>query len=756
MSLRAFALLIVLITATLTFAADEATHPMLIRVDLITKNDMVTLAGLKLDVVYANQLTADVVAQAEDLVKIQSAGLHYQIVHQDLVQFYQSRFPVSTTMGGFRVFSEVLALMDSLHQQYPSIVSARDSVGYSWQGLALWTFKISDNVDVDEPEPEVFFNALTHAREPQGMEWQMNFARWLCQNYGTDSVATYLVDNREIFFMPVVNPDGYEYNRQNSPSGGGMYRKNRRAGDGVDLNRNFGYMWGFDDVGSSPNSYDETYRGPSAFSEPETQGVREFIDSRNFSLIVNAHTYGDYFLYPWGYANIQCPDVTLYRVIADTVLDILGTYTAGTPWELLYNTNGDVGDWEYGEVVEKPRIIGATLESGDQNDGFWPAPYRIPQINAQLLPAAKYLANLAGNPRAASPPNPPVMIAHDTVHTDSFTVNWTHNDSSNPAAAYELIEKTGYSRVTDSLERGATNWQTDDFLITTSTSHSPTHSLWSGDGDSYHGQCYMASPLIVQPGDSLIFYTSYSIEDGWDYAYVEVSTDGGTNFTTIPGNITTTSNPHGTNRGNGITGTQTSWRRARFALNQFVGSTIIIRFSYDTDGNTHNGGIYIDDIYPVPNFNQVLVVSSDINSTSYLLQGRPNGTYYYQVRAKDAENQWSGFSNMEKVVVAGQVSIDNEFAVPSDFALDQNYPNPFNAQTQISFSLASAGQVNLAIYDLGGRLVKSLVNGRMEAGNHQLIWDGKNGQGIQTATGVYFYKLATDNKAETKKMVLLR
>jgi murein tripeptide amidase MpaA len=97
----------------------------------------------------------------------------------------------------------------------------------------------------------------------------MYYMWYLLENYGTDPEATYLVDNREMYFVPCFNPDGYEYNRQTDPNGGGMWRKNRRNNGGsygVDLNRNFGYMWGYDDLGSSPIPSSETYRGPSAFS----------------------------------------------------------------------------------------------------------------------------------------------------------------------------------------------------------------------------------------------------------------------------------------------------------------------------------------------------------------------------------------------------------------------------------------------------------------------------------------------------------
>jgi hypothetical protein len=378
----------------------HAENPMLIRVDLLEEAGKMSLWGLGLDIPYVTDEYAEVVVYQKDLTKLDDAGLTYQIVHEDLVRFYQSRNPLNLDMGGYPTYSEVIDTLDYLYNTYPEIVSERWSIGLSLEGRELWVFKISDNVDSDEDELEVFYNSLTHAREPAGMTWHLYFAEWLCQNYGSDPVATDIVNNRELFFLPVVNPDGYEYNRQTNPNGGGMWRKNRRNnGDGtfgVDLNRNWSYMWGYDNNGSSPYTYDETYRGTAPFSEPETQVVRDFIISRDFSFIVNAHTYGNVWLYPWGYDDIHTPDHDIFEMIGDSLTALTG-YPHGTAWELLYNTNGDANDWQYGEQTEKPLIFCVAPETGNNSDGFWPAPSRIPELNAEMLPGGIYIAQVAGD-----------------------------------------------------------------------------------------------------------------------------------------------------------------------------------------------------------------------------------------------------------------------------------------------------------------------------------------------------------------------
>ena len=127
---------------------------------------------------------------------------------------------------------------------YPNLITAKDSIGASVQGRTIWAVKISDNPDVDEDEPEIFYNSLIHANEVAGMMSVIYFMYYLLENYGSDAEVTYLVNNREFYFIPVINPDGNTYNQQISPNGGGMWRKNLRDNnndglqneyDGVDL-----------------------------------------------------------------------------------------------------------------------------------------------------------------------------------------------------------------------------------------------------------------------------------------------------------------------------------------------------------------------------------------------------------------------------------------------------------------------------------------------------------------------------------------
>ena len=254
----------------------------------------------------------DAVVNQVEKLDLESQGLVAEDLILDVSTYYASRLSQGASrelgygsMGGYLTFEEIVASMDSLHSSYPEIVSAKQSIGLSLEGRDIWAFQISDTPDWTEGDPQVFFNSLIHAREPAAMMTLMHFAWSLAEEYNQDPALTYLVNEREIWFVPVINPDGYVYNQLTHPDGGGMHRKNRRPGctssPGIDLNRNWGFQWGYNDEGSSPDQCGATYRGTAPFSEPETQAIRDFALAHNFKTIFNYHSYGNLLIKPFGY-----------------------------------------------------------------------------------------------------------------------------------------------------------------------------------------------------------------------------------------------------------------------------------------------------------------------------------------------------------------------------------------------------------------------------------------------------------------------
>ena len=108
--------------------------------------------------------------------------------------------------------------LDKLHENYPSLITEKVSLGYTLEGRDIWMVKISDNPDIDENEPEMLYTGLHHAREPMSYMNLFYFMDWLTENYGTDPEATALVNSRELYFIPAVNPDGLVHNQNIAPN----------------------------------------------------------------------------------------------------------------------------------------------------------------------------------------------------------------------------------------------------------------------------------------------------------------------------------------------------------------------------------------------------------------------------------------------------------------------------------------------------------------------------------------------------------
>lgn len=294
------------------------------------------------------------------------------------------------SMGGYHTFSELLVVLDDMRAKYPNLISAKAPVDgvQTWEGNDIWWLRISDNPDTDEAdEPEALYTALHHAREPNGLS-QMIFYMWyLLENYETDPEVKHLVDNTEMYFMPCLNPDGYIYNETTDPEGGGFWRKNRRPAAtadsvGVDLNRNYGFAWAFDNFGSSPNPQSNTYRGPSAFSEPETAAVRDFCIAHNFEIALNYHTFGNLMIHPWGFDDSPTDEDALFKAMGNAITR-RNDFFLGTGTETVgYVVNGDSDDYMYGEEGEKAKIYAMTPEVGPR---FWPQPDEIDFLNKSCM-----------------------------------------------------------------------------------------------------------------------------------------------------------------------------------------------------------------------------------------------------------------------------------------------------------------------------------------------------------------------------------
>jgi len=375
-------------------------------------NELVSiLNGLKVDLDHvhiSSDNTMQFAVSESDLKKINLTNISYEIIHEDLEAFYVSRLTNDIesrdfeygSMGGYYTWNEIVENLDELFEDYPNLVAEKISIGQTLEGRDIWALKMSDNPNIDEDEAEVLYTGLHHAREPMSYMNLFYYMNWLVENYGTNQLASDILNNRELWFIPAFNPDGLVYNQQIAPNGGGMQRKNMRetcngTADGIDLNRNYSFMWGLDDTGSSPNGCDETYRGTGPFSEPETTAMATFVGEHNFPIALNYHSYSNLLIYPFGYTYdnpMNEDDLNTFIEIGEELVSING-YELGAGPDLLYPVNGEACDWMYGVHG----IFAYTPEVGSSQDGFWPSTNRIIPLCEENLYANQYLALVAGS-----------------------------------------------------------------------------------------------------------------------------------------------------------------------------------------------------------------------------------------------------------------------------------------------------------------------------------------------------------------------
>lgn len=347
----------------------------------------------------------DVALPGERLNVVTSLGIASKVVVDDLqAALDQSELQPSAVADTQDAFTDyfltyrpydgtggVVWYLNELVNRYPGLASMVN-VGTTLQGRTIWGVRITSNVH--PTKPGVVYFGVEHAREWIAATVPPYFGNYLLSNYGTDATVTDLVDNVEFFLIPVFNVDGYVYTWSTDR----LWRKNRRNnGDGtfgVDINRNWGEHFG--GPGSSGATNNETYHGPFAFSEPETQVLRDFfINHPNVRAQLDLHSYSELILWPYGYTNALSPDQGAF---AETGLDMQSLiqavhglqYAAGPINTTIYPASGVSVDWTYAQRG----IFSFSIELRDTGQtGFQlPANQIIPQ-NEEVLPAMLRLTN---------------------------------------------------------------------------------------------------------------------------------------------------------------------------------------------------------------------------------------------------------------------------------------------------------------------------------------------------------------------------
>ncbi|HPN40141.1 MAG TPA: M14 family zinc carboxypeptidase [Candidatus Cloacimonadota bacterium] len=315
---------------------------------------------------------------------------------------------------GYRDYDQMVSELMQLQAIYPNLVQV-STIGSGWGSIYsqtvpyytgfdhdLWAVKVSANVSQEEDEPAFYFVGEHHAREPISTEVCMEILIHLVENYGSNPEVTSFLDNSQVWIVPLLNPDGHKIVIDQTDV---WWRKNIRDNnnnqefntddssgmgpDGVDINRNYGYRWGY--LSATDNMQMPTYHGPYAFSEPEASAFADFISSRRFLAGVSYHTYGQYVLYPYGFVgDINAPDKVELQALATDMANVIlkqGSttqhYDAMPSWQL-YPVSGSSDDWIYGTTGS----FAYTIEMATQ---FIPNQNQMQQIITQNLNGAMML-----------------------------------------------------------------------------------------------------------------------------------------------------------------------------------------------------------------------------------------------------------------------------------------------------------------------------------------------------------------------------
>lgn len=590
--------------------------------------------------------------------------------------------------GGFSTLDQCYAHLDQMATLYPDLITVRTAVDNSttYQGRTMYYVKISDNPNVNENEPEVLYTGMHHAREPIGMQHLLFYMYYLLENYETDHELRDLVNNTEMYFIPVINVDGYSYNIQTNPGGGGMWRKNRfDNGDGsygIDINRNYGYMWGYDDEGSSPFTWDETYRGTEPFSEEETQMIREFCEDHEFQVALNYHSHSNLLLYAWGWTPEACTDDAVFAEYSKYMTQD-NHYTYGPGSTTIYPTNGGSDDWMYGEQTTKEEIMAYTPEVGNQNDNFWPPASRIIPLCQENMLQSIYAAKFAGT-IANLIDQTPIIIpekeyyaifdvtrlgqtdANYTVKieplgdefesigdsitisglailgkaTDSIPFTLKNTVKSGDTLRFVLVMNDGFYIYRDTVEKyfGTPVELFNDDLTTLDNwtgqwgqsglfPHSAPYSMAdspTGNYGNYNNKSTQLTVPITLTNASvavLNFYARWKLEPSYDYVQVFISNNNGSSWTPLEGRYT---KPGSINQAfeQPVYDGFYQWVKEEINISQFADENILLKFTLRSDQGTVFDGFYFDDI--TINIIDRTVNTQEINTPSVFLSTYPN------------------------------------------------------------------------------------------------------------------------------------
>src|SRR4030095_16448044 len=645
-------------------------------------------------------------------------------------------------------------------------------MGTTWEGRTQWAVRITHNPDAPTGRPQALYHALIHAREPESMETQFFYFLWLCENYNTDLTARYILDNREIYWLPVFNVDGYVYNQTTNPNGGGMWRCNRHISTGqcgaVDPNRNYGIYqyWNSSNGGSSTDSCNGgqgTYRGRFPFSELETQNVMNFVNTHNFNLAFGAHTYGNYLIKPWAWSDPSpTPDDAKFNVYLSDMKYSNPVYTTGPPSQTVgYFVRGGADDWYYNDSVHTGHRIMAVTPETDASS-FWPPQSKIIPLAEGMLYNNTYMSLIAGPfiSYLSSSFNQPTYTPGSS---GTFRVTFQNKGTLAANNTHILLNPANPNLTVPTQQF---NYNTAVFGIDSAVFNFTVSNAAANN-------CYLPAVLTFKQDTKTVYSVGIFIPVGTP-AQTTVFSDNANTFanwtaggTAATWNISTVQfNSSPSSFSESPTGSYANgvdlWMALTNPINVSASTVVTLSFFHRYTVET--------------NFDYCMVEVSSNNGNTWQPAAEYTGTLSTWTQQTLDITRFANRSTQMKVrfrVVSdagvtadgwyvddiiintyctGTITgITNNNGIPSVFALEQNYPNPFNPSTGIKYQIAKESFVKITVYDILGKNVATLVNEKKSAGFYNVEFNASN-----YASGLYFYKMEAGDFTEVKKMMLVK
>ncbi|WP_109506649.1 M14 family zinc carboxypeptidase [Nocardioides speluncae] len=431
-----------------------------------------------------------ITATAAEVKKIEKLG--YDVVAEAAPAKAKNASPEAfpPADAGYHDYAEMTAVINQAVADHPTLIS-KQVYGRSYQGRDLYALKISDNVGIDEAEPEVLFTHHQHAREHLTVEMAIYLINLFTDSYSSDTAIKNAVDTREIWILPDLNPDGGEFDIATGSYR--SWRKNRQPNSGstavgTDMNRNWGYKWGCCG-GSSGSPSSDTYRGAFAESAPEVKAVADFVRGRvvggvqQITANIDFHTYSELVLWPYGWTfddtapGLNADEERTFRTLGTQMANMNG-YTPEQSSDL-YITDGTIDDWLWGQY----KIWGYTFEMFPSCCTFYPGDEIIArETSRNKAPVLHFLSYADCPPRVigqtcAAPGSVTVTNPGNQTSTVGTAVNRTNSASGGTApytwSATGLPAGLSISASTGTITGTPTTAGTSNVTVTARDSSNP-------------------------------------------------------------------------------------------------------------------------------------------------------------------------------------------------------------------------------------------------------------------------------------------